>query len=635
VVSAQNTKEDTIIKPPVLVDRYDLIMLKGAAAVSNENFDEAKALYNEAILLRPNDPVATGMLITVNNSIKALEVIRLRNADLKRKADINILLKQAENEVAAKNYVSAKIHYEQVLALNPIKSQEEFAKQRIRAIEFASSNSAKSTGQPTPSSKPAGVMKSDSTTAIVKKEPANVNTTTAPKSLTEPPKKFEKGAKDSTVATNRITTQSVDSNRKVSENERNISRNDDVAKQAVIQKQNVDSNRKAQETERNVGQNSANINPAVVTKETAKQEAKPSLDNANNQSKDVAKQAVIQKQKDDANKKAQETESKKVVANPPIINPPVSKSEPAVERHESASSNKQELDSQTAGKARVDSLIENAIRAINRENWQTALDLYNEVLTLHPTVAQRSAISSEISSIKRNLDKAKLKSGGSNVSTTISPAMKNTPALSNEKSVSKPVASKTRDTGVSVTARKDIAATSANKPVSIINMPTIANESDTPSISQSSAVAMKDNDKEDIEFSRKIITQTALLHLTDSNRQVKLICQGISTNGKNTFIKFLIKNDRQDSEFNIGALQMMHIQNSGKLKKLGLRYISDAEVVLPKREMSIVVVTENPSAIERNEVFVFEMEDQSQNTKLTINLGADNFPGKNNQAKAF
>lgn len=543
VLVASSQESDTATKAGGVSDKYNLIISKAATAVSNQNFEEAKALYNEALALKPNDPFASGMIINVNNSIKALEVIRQRNSDLKRKADINILLKQAESEVSAKNYDSAKKHYNEVLALNPIKSQEEFAKQRIRAIDFALSGSAQSTATNNVSSANNNTIKIDSPASSVKKETKNINTIIAIKPVVEPAKKAEKEVR--------------------------------------IEKDTI---RRTAPSNQN-----AYLNSSVAKKESSQVERKPA-DTANKSKIGIVEAGTMDKPKND---------------------------------------------NQTA-KAKIDSLIENAIKAINRENWQTALNLYNEVLTLHPTAVQEKAINSEIIEIRRNLDKAKLKSGESNAAKTESPAQKST-TLPNDKAVSKTAipkitTSKTRD---SASTRNKNIAVSANNGDLITSMPSTARDTTTVSINQTLATSVQDTDKEDVDFSKKIATQPSLFHLTDINNQVRLTCQGISTNGKNTFLKFVIQNQRTDSAFSIGSLQMSYIQNSGKLNKLNVRNISDSRVVLPKKELPIVIVTENQPTIEPNEVFIFEMEDQSQSTRLMINISTDNFVGKNGAGRAF
>ncbi len=129
-------------------------------------------------------------------------------------------------------------------------------------------------------------------------------------------------------------------------------------------------------------------------------------------------------------------------------------------------------------------------------------------------------------------------------------------------------------------------------------------------------------------MSKKLVTQPALVQLTDFNNDVRVTCESISSNGKNTFLKFLIQNQSPVSEFHIGSLQLTLIQNSGNLKKLNPKYIAESAGVLPKKESTIVVVAENQSVIQPNEVFVFEMEDQVKKTKLVINISSNNFLGK-------
>ncbi|MGI8635606.1 MAG: hypothetical protein ACR2KZ_09410, partial [Segetibacter sp.] len=289
-MSAQVGKVDSMVaKPRLPVDKYDLLILKAANAVANEDFEQAKALYTEAISIKPSDPFASGMLITANNSLKALEVIRLRNSDLKRKDDINKLLNQAQAEVMAKNYENARIHYNQVLSLQPIKSQEEFVKQRLRAIDFASDGLKKSTLSNTGASNNLlavnkVVSEERSSTGKVD-EQKNINVGSTNKSVVEPVQGVAKTEKDSLQTRAELTGKHNLNQKSRSENEKNV----------VL--------------------NSALNQPSAINKTLIKEQSNPSSTNVSRSNDDLAKQTALQKQNDDLKKRAQENESKKVQAN--------------------------------------------------------------------------------------------------------------------------------------------------------------------------------------------------------------------------------------------------------------------------------------------------------------------------------
>ncbi|MGI8636238.1 MAG: hypothetical protein ACR2KZ_12625, partial [Segetibacter sp.] len=373
--------------------------------------------------------------------------------------------------------------------------------------------------------------------------------------------------------------------------------------------------------------------------------------NTNTTSVYTSKQIALQQQNDAVQKKVQENESKKLPATTGNAIPEAAGNGSVKEKEkltvaagvsnnnslQSKEVEKQNDNYEAAKKAKVDSLIENAIKAINTENWETALNLYTQVLALHPTALQQSAINSEITVIKINIDKTRSKSPDTNIAKTISPAVKVNPVATTANSSSKSGSLKTGESQIAGSGNKNSTVASVNdarSATAIASRPNVVESA--PSIDPSSNAAEMDTKKENVEFSKRLITEAALSHLNDNNNEVRITCQNISTNDKNVFLKFLIQNNNAAADFNIGSLQLTVIKNDGNLKKLHPKYIAESAHILPKNESSMVVVAENQTAIEPSEAVVFEMEDQSKKTKLTINISGDNFSGKStNQVKSF
>ncbi|HEX8460635.1 MAG TPA: hypothetical protein VF623_04375, partial [Segetibacter sp.] len=131
--------------------------------------------------------------------------------------------------------------------------------------------------------------------------------------------------------------------------------------------------------------------------------------------------------------------------------------------------------------------------------------------------------------------------------------------------------------------------------------------------------------KENDTFAKQVLNEKPSLNISDSNNYVKLTCQGISTNGKKSYIKFRVQNYNAGKEFSIGSINMMYIKNYSPLKRMQGEYIADNSSSNIKGELQLVYIVETPDAIEANEVFVFEMEDQSKVTKLAVNIKGENF----------
>ncbi|GEO07776.1 hypothetical protein [Segetibacter aerophilus] len=753
LVVAQDVKTDSLSKKTVPGSFEDLLS-RAADAVVKEDFQTAKALYTQAVALRPSDPSAIRMLYNVVNTIKSMEEIRLHNLDLKRKADINILLNQAQNEVMQKNYDSAKVHYTQVLALKPVKSQEDFVRQKLQVIEYAKQNAnnlvAKTTSTataPTPTNKVVSTPTNNRpvTTRPVEqpkkevkvenpiaqqKQPEVKNQTEESKRKAQEnenkriaeenqkklaaenetkriaqeneTKRLAQEAENKRVAQenenkrialenerklaqereNKRIAQESENKRIAGENEKKLaqerenkriaqeneskrlaSENEKKLAQEAENKriaQENENKRLAQENEKKLAQERENKRVAqeneskrlaLENEKKLAQEAENKRIAQENENKRLAQENEKRLAQEREDKRlAQETVSKRVAQeNERKLAQETENKRLALERENKRIAQENEAKrlaattnttgtlgageqnngdlkgtevltttNELARKEKFNALIESAIKAINASDWEKALNLYNEVLTLNPTPVQQKAIYNELIVIKRNLDKAKPRSTGSSVARTGSSAS-NTQSGQKEGTASKSTTSKTLDVAsAGVDAKKPGLVSNNSQPQ------TSTNALDEPiAIQSTDAPAEMDNNKENIEFSQKVLMQPASYNIADVNNDVKLTFQGISTNGRNTFFKFLVQN-YSPNDFNIGTLQMTYIPNFGKLKKLNPRYISSSATT-SKKEFPFVVVTENQPKIEPNEVFVFEMEDQLKKTKLTLNITGDKF----------
>jgi hypothetical protein len=735
VLVAQDVKDDSLIKAAT-PGSFEDILSRAATAVVKEDFQTAKTLYTQAVALRPSDPAAIRMLYNVVNTIKSMEEIRLHNLDLKRKADINILLNLAQNEVMQRNYDSAKVHYAQVLALKPVRSQEDFVRQKLRVIDYAIESSNKSTVK---SAATVNSVSAGSTTAQ-----NNVNSSPLSHPVNQ---NARKEAKPETQQVQQkqpeIKSQNDDSKKKAQESERLARERERVRliqeretarlaqeRETARLAQDKEARRIAQENEtKRIAQEKETARLAqdkearriaqenetkrlAQEKETArlaqdrearriaqenetkrlaqeKETARLAQDKEarriaqenetkrlaqemetarlaqdrearriaqENETKRLAqeKETARLAQDKEARRVAQENETKRLAQEKETARLAQDKEASRIAQENetkrlaqeketarlaqenetkrlaqenenkriaaNASAGMSVPDNDIAKKEKFDSLIERAIKAMNASDWSNALTLYNEVLALNPTPVQQRAIYNEIIAIKRSMDKVKPKpavTGASKTGTAV-----NNGQLSKENSISKPL-SKQGEASLVEGGNKKTIPTQNTAPGSTIN-----NTVNAASANESTdETLLVDNTKENVEFSKKVMAQSAYLDLTDSNNDIKLTCQGITSNGKNTFLKFLVQNSNPDAEFTIGALKMTYIQNNGNFKKLNPRYISPG-VTSSKKEFPIVVVTESQPAIAPDEVFVFEVEDQLKKTKLTLNISGDKFLSK-------
>jgi tetratricopeptide (TPR) repeat protein len=154
---------------------YDFIMSKAALALNKEDFDLAHQYYKQAIVLKPGDTYAFKMLKVVENSKWAYAQKQLKDLDLRRKAEINILMRDALKAIMDKKYDTARALYSRVLVLNPVKSQKEFVEQKIKALDQALGGPTLNTVSTPPV---VAQITQKTVEQSVKKEPAPVSTST-------------------------------------------------------------------------------------------------------------------------------------------------------------------------------------------------------------------------------------------------------------------------------------------------------------------------------------------------------------------------------------------------------------------------------------------------------------------------
>ncbi|MDB5250696.1 MAG: hypothetical protein JWQ40_5090 [Segetibacter sp.] len=136
VESKRGVKEDTQAT-------FDTFILKAASALSKNEFEQAKNFYKEASIIKPADPYPISMVKYVESSRAVFLQKQAKDLDLRRKAEINTLLNEALKAIMEKKYDTAYILYSKVLNLNPVKSQEVFIAQKMKAINAILAESKK------------------------------------------------------------------------------------------------------------------------------------------------------------------------------------------------------------------------------------------------------------------------------------------------------------------------------------------------------------------------------------------------------------------------------------------------------------------------------------------------------------
>src|SRR3954447_6942823 len=134
-IFAQDLGSDIESDTTVLTEldiKYDSILAKATSALTASSYEKAIEYYKEASALKPNDSYAYRMIKYVED----LDAKQKRADDLKRKAQIKDDLTKANTAIVQRKWDTAKVYFNRVLALHPDKTDEDYAKAKVEAIDL-------------------------------------------------------------------------------------------------------------------------------------------------------------------------------------------------------------------------------------------------------------------------------------------------------------------------------------------------------------------------------------------------------------------------------------------------------------------------------------------------------------------
>jgi hypothetical protein len=141
--TAQRTEGNRSISQQTILKNFDSVISRASSALSQHDFDKAKDYYKQAALLKPQSSYRIKMIQYIESNQLSTAKKQAEALDIRRKSEINGLMTNALKAIMDKNYDSARTIYSKILTLNPLKSQYEFAQQKIQAIDMALSGSKK------------------------------------------------------------------------------------------------------------------------------------------------------------------------------------------------------------------------------------------------------------------------------------------------------------------------------------------------------------------------------------------------------------------------------------------------------------------------------------------------------------
>lgn len=102
-----------------VADNYDAIITEADALYEDRSYNEAKAAYQEALSVIPNDSYALGMIARVDEIVNSPEYRKIQSDKAKIDSDFANFISKGESAESAKNYELALSYYVNALELKP------------------------------------------------------------------------------------------------------------------------------------------------------------------------------------------------------------------------------------------------------------------------------------------------------------------------------------------------------------------------------------------------------------------------------------------------------------------------------------------------------------------------------------
>ncbi|HEX8277535.1 MAG TPA: hypothetical protein VF540_02530 [Segetibacter sp.] len=124
-------ESDTAVQSELDI-KYDSALAKATSSLTASAFQQSIDYYKEASALKPGETYPYKMI----RYVKELEIQKKRSDDLKRKAQIRDDLIRANQAIVDKSWNKAKSLFNEILTLHPEKTDEDYAKSKIEAIDL-------------------------------------------------------------------------------------------------------------------------------------------------------------------------------------------------------------------------------------------------------------------------------------------------------------------------------------------------------------------------------------------------------------------------------------------------------------------------------------------------------------------
>ncbi len=135
---------------------------------------------------------------------------------------------------------------------------------------------------------------------------------------------------------------------------------------------------------------------------------------------------------------------------------------------------------------------------------------------------------------------------------------------------------------------------------------------------------------ENYRVSQMVMAEKPRMSITDKVDEIYLTCEGISFSGTNAFFKLKLSNNSKE-DFLVGQMVLTWQKKDGSESKLYPGYVSSFPLLLPGREISIIYVAKSLPFLSDRDKLAFNLKDREKKIKLTLEIPADQYNGESSR----
>jgi hypothetical protein len=557
IIAQQASADSTAINE--LEDKYDSVITKAALALTGAQYNEASGYYKEASLLKPMETYPLKMIRYVQNIMTETAEKQKLADELKRRAQVKDYLNKANNAILAARWDSARILFSEILTLHPEKTDADYAKSKIEAIDLE--------------------LKRIVLRTPPKQEPIVI---APPKNRSEARARRKLAERNAIIAA--------------------ASAKQAPQTQAPLQPKNGAVTPAARETFQKPTAAPLPQRPAAANAPVKQVPAIPAPSRLPVKNVAVAAPA------------AREVTQKPIQTTPPVTNVAIA-AQPTKEAYQKPVQTTASAPGVTVTAPAVQETLQKPIQttpltADAAAATQATKEAYRPPVQ---TTAPAKSVTIAAPAVKEIPQKPiQITSPNTNPAAS---ASTNTEVPQRSTETQSPV--------IHVPVAVPPTTKAAPQKATEMPLPSAKIPAAAPAVNEVPQQSTETSSPERngaAPLTKEVSTDASSLKLSDSSNYIKLICKDISFIGTNAYVKVLIQNYSSTESFTADTLQVSIRKNNGTVKKLDQRFISSFPVVTPLQETILVAFTDASAGVEPDDVFILEMRNRKDKTTLALQI---------------